>query len=138
MMKTVLAENHLTSIQSAKFKESVSLAVLSIFCLALFALRVYLSGSLFFLFLAWNLFLAFVPWAISSVLILSESIRKIKIIASMFLVMWVLFFPNAPYIMTDLFHLQYRHDMPIWFDLILIISFAWTGLLYGFASMRDV
>lgn len=28
--------------------------------------------------------------------------------------------------------------MPIWFDLVLILSFAWTGLLYGFLSLWNL
>jgi uncharacterized membrane protein len=28
--------------------------------------------------------------------------------------------------------------MPIWFDLVLILSFAWTGLLFGFLSLWDI
>jgi uncharacterized membrane protein len=28
--------------------------------------------------------------------------------------------------------------MPIWFDLVLILSFAWTGLLFGFFSLWDI
>lgn len=111
---------------------------LSISCLSLSLLRVFHTHSPMFIFLNWNLFLAFIPWALLQVVLINPSLQKNKGILYCLLATWLLFFPNAPYILTDLFHLQRNLDMPIWFDLILILSFAWTGLLFGFLSLWDL
>ncbi len=98
-------------------------------------LRFQLTDHWYFLFLVWNLFLAWVPWAISQVL----TVKKIPLSLQLPLLgLWLLFFPNAPYILTDLFHLRPRAGLPLWFDLLLILSFAWAGLMWGFASLRTI
>ena len=138
MSETILTNVALEDRKRGKMRETLSFALMSTFCLGLFVLRAYRTDGLHFAFLIWNLFLAFIPWMISSAMLLWKGLRKTKVIAIPLLLIWVLFFPNAPYILTDLFHLSNRSSMPMWFDLILILSFAWTGLLFGFASMRDI
>ncbi len=119
-------------------KEALFLSVLTSLCFLLIAGRIHLSDSKMFLFLVWNLFLAGIPWVITSFIMLNEKLQKNKLALTFMLTAWVLFFPNAPYILTDLFHLKTASSMPIWFDLILILSFAWTGLIFGFLSLRDI
>jgi len=54
---------------------------------------------------------------------------------------WLLFIPNSFYILTDLYHLADNHRntrVPEWFDLALILSFAWNGLLLGVLSTRQI
>jgi len=118
--------------------ETVFMGVLTLCCFSLSIFRASYSDTKTFLFLNWNLFLAFVPWLLSSLAILKPSIQKRKIVIFLLLGTWLLFFPNAPYILTDLFHLRARYTIPIWFDLVLILSFAWTGLLFGFLSLWDI
>lgn len=118
---------------------SPSVLAFIVFCAVCFALsiaRCLLSGTGTFLFLNWNLFLAGIPLLLSRLLMHNEKITKAKVL--FLLPMWLLFFPNAPYILTDLFHLGKVNSMPLWFDLILILLFAWAGLFAGFKSLQDI
>jgi uncharacterized membrane protein len=124
--------------KQGKFNEAMFLGIASIFCFSFSVFRLYYTGSKLFLFLNWNLFLAFIPWFFSSLLIIYPILQKKKLLVFLVLGIWLLFFPNAPYILTDLFHLKRNLVMPIWFDLLLILSFAWTGLMYGFISLWNI
>jgi len=125
-------------IKTNQFQISLLMGILSVFCFALSLFRMELSGTRHFLFLNWNLFLAFVPWLFTVILTMSPNLQKSRWAVFGMLGVWLLFFPNASYILTDLFHLSHNSSMPIWFDLVLILSFAWTGLLYGFLSLWNL
>ncbi len=121
-----------------RFNESLFIGFSCILCFALSLLRVGITGSPRFLFLNWNLFLAFLPWMLSTLVIIYPKLQRSKLSLATLLFSWLLFFPNAPYILTDLFHLRLKTSVPVWFDLVLILSFAWTGLLMGFMSLLDI
>jgi uncharacterized membrane protein len=109
-----------------------------IFSCALVAFRVLHTGSIVFLFLVWNLFLAYIPYALSTWLTTRPGWnRRLKLIVTL---IWLLFLPNAFYILTDLYHLYDRRHpgIPEWFDLAMIFSCAWNGLLLGVLSLRQM
>lgn len=103
----------------------------------LIALRVFFTQQLTFVFLLWNLFLALIPFGLSTMLSVSAGRLQARVLLPVGLV-WLLFFPNAPYILTDLFHLEPRAGVPYWYDLALILSCAWNGLMLAYASLTDM
>lgn len=118
-------------------QKQVALHLLCLLSLGLLLFRISVTGQLHFIFLVWNLFLAYIPFGISTMM----ELKKKDIDQWQFWViapMWLLFFPNALYILTDLFHLHKIAGMPEWFDLLLILTFAISGLLLGLFSLRSM
>lgn len=107
------------------------------FSCTLVVLRIIHTHSGMFIWLVWNLFLAYLPYLLSSLLTIKQPRRPVILALS---AIWLLFIPNTFYILTDLFHLHdSRHSRsPEWFDLALIFSFAWNGLLLGVLSIRQM
>jgi len=99
--------------------------------------RVLMTGQLLFLFLVWNLFLALIPFALSTLLGIATGPLRARLLVPVGAA-WLLFFPNAPYLVTDLFHLDTRPGVPLWYDLALILSCAWNGLMLAYASLSDM
>ncbi len=114
------------------------LAVSSAMSLMLLYCRILWLENFYFTSLVWNLFLAWIPFVFA--LLLTEAGRKSKSNFKLVCLFcgWLIFWPNSPYIITDLFHLQTHQGIPLWFDLVLIFSFAWNGLLLGYASLFEI
>lgn len=124
-------------------KVFILLAGLSVATLAVYRL-VSQQTDTFFGFLIWNLFLAWIPFVFSMA---AYELNKRKIGGLLLLplgVAWLLFFPNAPYLMTDLVHLTVRKSRYIvegviqsryWYDLVTLLLFTWSGWLTGFFSL---
>ena len=110
----------------------------SLFSGLLLLVRIMVTGSLNYIFLPWNLFLAFIPYWISWWMTRNVSIIENKIKLVIALAAWLLFVPNSFYIITDLFHLTHIDSAPKWFDLLMVFSFAWNGILCGIISLRRV
>jgi uncharacterized membrane protein len=124
--------------------------------LAMLAFRVFYSGNSAYAFMPWNLFLAWVPLGLAAALhSLSRARPGARLTLWALAVLWLLFFPNAPYLLTEFVHLDphYRpsqrplallagvspaRSVPVWYDAVMILTFAWTGLLLAFVSLHVV
>jgi hypothetical protein len=107
----------------------------SLFCVALVVVRDVHTGNLDFRYLIWNLFLAWIPFALAVFVYDRWRRRRGGLLLLALGVLWLLFFPNAPYIATDFVHLQHDPLAPYWYDAVTIAAFAWMGVLLGFASL---
>lgn len=105
------------------------------FGILLYLFRTLYSGSNYYGFLVWNLFLAFIPLCLSY---LMTKNRGRRILMAVMGPLWILFLPNAPYIITDFIHLAKDPPVPMWFDIILIMVFAWNGLVIWVVSVLQV
>ena len=111
-------------------------AAVSAVCLAILTVRLSQSGSSTYAFLSWNLFLAWIPLVLSAVLPGAGVRRRwfvLPVLAS-----WLLFFPNAPYLLTDLIHLGDRPAGSPAIDFVMFPAFALAGLLIGAISLNLV
>ena len=109
----------------------------SFFCAFLYVARMAYSDSQQYRGLVWNLLLAWIPFGLAYVAH-SLSWRRIwlYLVIPFFAFLWLIFFPNAPYILTDLQYLnRIVTPVPLWFDIILLVWFSWTGMLLGVVSL---
>jgi uncharacterized membrane protein len=113
---------------------------LSTFLFFLFFLgRVYWSQELIYQNLVWNLFLAWLPYLFSLSVAVIHQFRPswwwALIVPA---VLWVVFLPNALYLVTDLNHLRNKATIPVWYDAGFLSIAAWTGLFLAVGSLNTM
>jgi uncharacterized membrane protein len=109
------------------------LALASLVAVGLLLLRIAYARHANHLFLSWNLFLAWIPLLLA---LLARRFRKRPLLAVALGFLWLLFLPNAPYLVTDLIHLKPTTQAPLWYDLGMLFSFAFVGLALGLHSLH--
>ena len=114
-----------------------SLAFATALCTVMLVVRAWYDGSTTHFGLQWNLFLAWLPMlgALIAYNLAKRWGRRAWPLILPFLGLWLLFFPNAPYILTDFIHLRPVGDVPLWYDLILVTTYALTGVFLGLVSL---
>ncbi len=105
----------------------------ALWCGILIAARMAVSGKASYYFLSWNLVLAALPLVVSEIMSRSKSWFAMLLFPA-----WLLLFPNAPYVLTDLFHLKPRPGIPLWYDLLLLLSCGGFSFFLGLISLRQV
>lgn len=120
----------------SRFKTFALVSISILFSIFLLMIRMKLTYSFFYLFLVWNLFLAVIPFAITTYLVSLPKLNKYVFI--LWFCIWLLFLPNAPYIITDLLHLKVSTTHLLWLDILVIMAFALTGILLFYLSINDM
>lgn len=132
-----------------------TLILLSVVGFIMIIFRIFNQKKITFAFLVWNLFLAWIPFVMSLSMEYINATKKngTKKIASILTLgfIWLIFYPNAPYIVTDIIHLSnynyytssnyglgFNSDLLIWYDLILVMLFVFTGYILGHISLYTV
>jgi uncharacterized membrane protein len=121
---------------SQRLRVLLTLAALSALAVLLCLVRRRLAHGGWYVYINWNLFLAWVPlglalWA--EALSRRPEVPRLKLAAVGGA--WLLFFPNAPYVITDLIHIQSTVRVPLWHDALMIFTYALVSLLCGLFSL---
>ncbi len=117
----------------------LSLAGLSLVSIALLAIRMYRSHSTEYAYLVWNLFLAWVPLALSALMV---RLLKTRLWSNWLLVLisfvWLMILPNSFYMISDYIHIQDMADADLLYGVVMFTSFIFTAALVGFSSLYVV
>jgi uncharacterized membrane protein len=122
--------------KSKSFSLHLFLLLSLLFTASLVCIRHLVTGNFTYSFLLWNLFLAVIPFLLSERIKKSDNWPRWQ--RYLFFAAWLAFLPNSFYLITDLFHLRQSPTVPLYFDLVLLFSAAWNGILLGLHSLFNV
>jgi uncharacterized membrane protein len=99
-------------------------------------IRIYFDQAVDFS-LDWNLFLSWIPLLIGFVVrTLTKRFRRLPVLVALLSVAWLAFFPNAPYMVTDLVHITVDYGRNLtWHDIIMLFYYAQISLINGLVSL---
>jgi len=117
--------------------------ILTLVNLAILGIRNMYLGQHFFNFLESNLFIGSFPTIIIAWLIDMYHEKMGKFLFWFAVALWVLFYPNAPYMISDLIHNSEGpkddpHSKLIVYDTLIIFSFAMLSVFIGFLSLKVI
>jgi len=119
-----------------KIKIPKQILILLIFAIVLNIIRIFIFQNTTFVYMFWNIFLASIPFLISSILIIC--VNKSNIFKPLFIlgfILWIIFLPNAFYVITDFIHLGRIHGVPVMYDIFVLSSSSFVSLLMGIYSI---
>jgi uncharacterized membrane protein len=130
--------NKIITIYILNRKQDTAVWLVSVLAITLLLLRVKITNSTYLLFLIWNLFLAFIPYFLSSSIFKNFFNKSKKTQNSLYELVWLLFIPNSFYILTDFTHLHFKTTFQFSLDMLIISSFSFVGFYVGLLSIHTM
>ena len=120
----------------ANFLPLLLLAGMSLLALGFHLIRIRFSEAVDFS-LDWNLFLSWIPLLLAfAARAASKCFGRLPLVIALLSVLWLIFFPNAPYMVTDLVHLSVDYDRDLtWHDAIMLFYYAQISMINGLVSL---
>ena len=130
--------NKIITIYVLNRKQDTAVWLASVVAITLLLLRVKITHSMYLLFLIWNLFLAIIPYFLSSSIYNNFFEKGKKIQNYIYVLTWVLFIPNTFYILTDFTHLHFKNTFQFGLDMLILSSFSFAGFYLGLHSLHHI
>lgn len=114
----------------------IILFLLSFAGFVMIVVRIVITGQFSYIYLIWNLFLAWIPLILAVIMLYKLSVNlKWTWILTLLGLLWIVFYPNAPYMITDFIHIRRGETLLVWYDFVIFSLFIITAFIVGFLSL---